>query len=335
MLNEKLFIEEPLFELEEANEKYMPSVIARSLKKRKIGVNLRKKSPKSAKIANFGKKIKLSQAITQDEKMRVYGEFEDMKIWVKTLLEIYGSLPNIIKILDQIISSNAISPFGVSQACSINTFSQVEKVIDYCERKDKMLNIDLFNKEEKVIKEKIIQYILENIYDDDLMLVNDHHTMLIMDLINSRKANASVYLPNNIVVTKEYNKLFFSANIYESKDYEIEIIDYVCLPNGKEINRVESVESDSNFVCRLNSNDVCLPLHVRNRREGDKMIIKGLNGSKKIKDIFINEKISLRDRDLWPVVVDSKGVIVWLPGLKKSKFDKQKDEIYDIILKYS
>ena len=29
--------------------------------------------------------------------------------------------------------------------------------------KDKMLNIDLFNKEEKVIKEKIIQYILENI----------------------------------------------------------------------------------------------------------------------------------------------------------------------------
>ena len=65
------------------------------------------------------------------------------------------------------------------------------------------------------------------------------------------------------------------------------------------------------------------------------MIIKGLNGSKKIKDIFINEKISLRDRDLWPVVVDSKGVIVWLPGLKKSKFDKQKDEIYDIILKYS
>ena len=201
--------------------------------------------------------------------------------------------------------------------------------------KDKTLNIDLFNKEEKVIKEKIIQYILENIYDDDLMLVNDHHTMLIMDLINSRKANASVYLPNNIVVTKEYNKLFFSANIYESKDYEIEIIDYVCLPNGKEINRVESVESDSNFVCRLNSNDVYLPLHVRNRREGDKMIIKGLNGSKKIKDIFINEKISLRDRDLWPVVVDSKGVIVWLPGLKKSKFDKQKDEIYDIILKYS
>ena len=56
---------------------------------------------------------------------------------------------------------------------------------------------------------------------------------------------------------------------------------------------------------------------------------------KTTKDIFINEKISLRDRDLWPVVVDSKGVIVWLPGLKKSKFDKQKDEIYDIILKYS
>ena len=58
-------------------------------------------------------------------------------------------------------------------------------------------------------------------------------------------------------------------------------------------------------------------------------------GSKKVKDIFIDEKINQNERNLWPVVVDSKGVIVWLPGLKKSKFDKQKDEIYDIILKYS
>ena len=42
----------------------------------------------------------------------------------------------------------------------------------------------------------------------------------------------------------------------------------------------------------------------------------------------------MEDRNLWPIVVDSDGVIVWVPGLKKSKFDKQKDENYDIILKY-
>ena len=57
-------------------------------------------------------------------------------------------------------------------------------------------------------------------------------------------------------------------------------------------------------------------------------------GRKKIKDIFIDEKISIYDRELWPIVTDSEGTIIWLPGLKKSKFDKTKDENYDIILRY-
>ena len=64
------------------------------------------------------------------------------------------------------------------------------------------------------------------------------------------------------------------------------------------------------------------------------MEVKGLNGKKKVKDIFIDKKIDIRDRDLWPIVVDSLGRIVWIPGIKKSKFDKSKKENYDIIMKY-
>ena len=47
-----------------------------------------------------------------------------------------------------------------------------------------------------------------------------------------------------------------------------------------------------------------------------------------------NDKVLNKDRDLWPIVIDSGGTIVWLPGLKKSKFDKTKNEKYDIILRY-
>ena len=90
---------------------------------------------------------------------------------------------------------------------------------------------------------------------------------------------------------------------------------------------------DETNVCRLNS-EIKLPLHVRNRKFGDKMTVKGMLGSKKLSDIFIDNKISSEERELWPVVVDSNDVIVWLPGLKKSKFDKTKKEKYDIILKY-
>ena len=64
------------------------------------------------------------------------------------------------------------------------------------------------------------------------------------------------------------------------------------------------------------------------------MQVKGMLGSKKINDIFIDEKITIAERNMWPVVVDSNNTIVWLPGLKKSKFDKTKSEKCDIILKY-
>ena len=64
------------------------------------------------------------------------------------------------------------------------------------------------------------------------------------------------------------------------------------------------------------------------------MSVKGLLRSKKIKDIFINSKISIKDRNNWPIVVDEKDNIVWLPGLKKSKYNKEKNEKCDIIFKY-
>ena len=87
-------------------------------------------------------------------------------------------------------------------------------------------------------------------------------------------------------------------------------------------------------ICRLSSDDICLPIIIRTRRVGDKINVKGLNGKKKVKDIFIDKKISLARRDTWPIVADSEGKILWIPGLKKSKFDKQKKEKYDIIMKY-
>ena len=77
-----------------------------------------------------------------------------------------------------------------------------------------------------------------------------------------------------------------------------------------------------------------MPIIIRNRKNGDKMLVKNLGGAKKIKDIFIDEKISMAKRDNFPVVTDSLDTILWLPGVKKSKFDVERNGIYDIILSY-
>jgi len=60
------------------------------------------------------------------------------------------------------------------------------------------------------------------------------------------------------------------------------------------------------------------PLTVRSRLPGDFMKVIGLNGSKKVKDIFIDAKIPPSSRSLIPMVTDAKGQIIWIPGLRRS-----------------
>jgi tRNA(Ile)-lysidine synthase len=41
-----------------------------------------------------------------------------------------------------------------------------------------------------------------------------------------------------------------------------------------------------------------------------------MKGSKKVKAIFIEQKIRICLRDSWPVVTDADGTVLWLPELK-------------------
>ena len=192
---------------------------------------------------------------------------------------------------------------------------------------DKYLDINDFLR--RIVLEKFIS----SFYQDDLMLINDKHLDLIDKLIKSRKSNSRVNLPNDVIVVKSYNILSISRNPSLLSSYEIEVDKDVILPNGHKLEYLEEVKGNSNNIIKLSSKEVILPLIVRTRKLGDVMAIKG-GGHKKVKDIFIDSKIPLTDRDLWPIVVDSASHIVFVPGLKKSKFDKTNNEFYDIILKY-
>ncbi len=208
--------------------------------------------------------------------------------------------------------------------------SHLKKVLN-----NNILSIEEFKKIDCFLQKEILYSLMANFYQDDLVLICDKHIDLLMNLIYSRRVNAQIYLPNEVVAEKRYEFLELRKITDEVVSYEIELSSISMLPNGKKIEVVDEDEGNSNFICRLSSKEVKLPLVVRCRKVGDKMTLKGMDGHKKVKDIFIDKKISKRERDLWPVVVDSTGEILWLPGLKKTKFDKKKTENYDIILKYS
>ena len=197
-----------------------------------------------------------------------------------------------------------------------------------------VLDVENFKKLDSFIQKEVLYYMMNEYYQDDLILINDKHIELLLNLIYSNRANAFINLPNEVVAIKTYHIVELKKVTTEITTYEVELSKYVELPNHHVIEEVDDLIGTGNDTCRLSSKEISLPLTVRTRKFGDRMSVKG-SGTKKIKDIFIDKKVKVSDRDLWPVVVDAKGVIVWLPGLKKSKYDKKKSENYDIILRYS
>ena len=194
------------------------------------------------------------------------------------------------------------------------------------------LNLKLFENEDELIKRKILYQILNNLYYKNISLITDNHVELILNIIESSRPNLKINLPSKVLVIKNYQNLYFTKNT-EIKPYSFTFENKVILPNDKILIK-EETDDTSNYTIRLNSKELSMPLIVRTRQNGDKMEIKNLNGHKKIKDIFINEKISETARNSWPILTDQNNQIIWLPGLKKSKFDKQKHENYDIIIRY-
>lgn len=209
------------------------------------------------------------------------------------------------------------------------TKSIIEKIYN-----NNILDLNKFNTYEEIIKKHIISNILYEIYIDDIPLINDNHVNLIVDLIESRKQSASITLPNNLIIKKDYKNLIFNYNNIE-EHFDIEFDKRIEFNDGHIIEKTKKSNDFSNYVIHLSSKEIKLPLYVRNRKEGDIMEVKNLNGTKKVKDIFIDSKISMDKRNSIPLLFDANDNLLWIPGVKKSKFDKSNKDFYDIIIKYS
>ncbi|WP_422659030.1 tRNA lysidine(34) synthetase TilS [Paenibacillus sp. EC2-1] len=85
--------------------------------------------------------------------------------------------------------------------------------------------------------------------------------------------------------------------------------------NGEEMR--DSIKMSSGEAS-FDADQLVFPLTIRSRRPGDKIKIMGLNGSKKVKDILIDEKIPPSVRSVIPMVCDGSGSIVWIPGVRRS-----------------
>ncbi|WP_174615356.1 tRNA lysidine(34) synthetase TilS [Virgibacillus ihumii] len=148
------------------------------------------------------------------------------------------------------------------------------------------------------------------------------HERKFFDLLAKSSGNTQIDFPDNLKLKKMYKTFVFSFGDNNKNPTlsptTIEIPGKINWYGGKVTafyTEIPDERSDMCYAC--GSEEVALPLHIRTRRDGDRMYWRGLQGSKKLKDIFIDAKVPLPERDTWPVIVDDNGAVLWLVGLKK------------------
>ncbi|GGK01164.1 tRNA(Ile)-lysidine synthase [Lentibacillus kapialis] len=193
------------------------------------------------------------------------------------------------------------------------------------------LNIQTFLSYPRSLQRRVFHLILNYLYNDIPKKISYVHEEQFLTMLNANHGSTRIDFPECLKLERSYQHMaFYFKNEQNSSFFYhmmIELPGETVLPDGMtlsaEITGRPRMKDDFIYVCDQEA--VALPLHIRTRKPGDRLRWKGLNGSKKVKDIFIDAKIPLHTRDTWPVITDNNDNVLWLAGLKKGLPPKQAD----------
>lgn len=167
------------------------------------------------------------------------------------------------------------------------------------------------------------------------------HWKEIESLIQARRDNAVVNLPNNIIVEKAGRRLRIAVrgrqkNEARQQDLMIAKIPFTAYFGSRRFNirrvrRMPDLVKKPRFVEYISIKNSDMPLVLRCRRHGDRIRPLGMSGYKKVSDLFIDDKIPRLRRSHIPVLASSAGDILCIPGIRISDRCRVKSTSSDIV----
>ena len=197
----------------------------------------------------------------------------------------------------------------------------------------------------EAIQRRIMKHLLEGL-SPNRQGVEYTHIKAALDLVFSGRPGAYINLPYNIEVRREYNTLVISMREKGEKkilnkrcnDLYYEVI----LPGSVKMDELgrtmifEFVECPIDIKSKglktvfMDYDRISPPLVIRTVRPGDRIQPLGMKGMKKIKSVFIDEKIPLHDRREIPLLLDQEAVL-WIAGLRLSESVKITEKTRQIL----
>ena len=155
----------------------------------------------------------------------------------------------------------------------------------------------------------------------DLRQIESGHLLAMDRLLRSNNPSAEVRLPGNIFARRQYDRLVIEkAPIDPNEPAPIDILHPGTYLYGAIEVHLEWIPQGEPGLTPQESRayiDVELtdfPFTIRGVRDGDRIVLAGRSGTRKLSDLFINEKIPRRIRPQIPLLCDAQGIL-WVPGI--------------------
>lgn len=221
----------------------------------------------------------------------------------------------------------------------VKNFYQNNVIVDIDSQDKKSIKIDIkiLKKEHKAIRNALYRYIIKD-FRRNLENISFVHIDKIDKFLYNGHTGLILQLPKNLQVKIKYDRLIFSEKetsinkcLKESKPNIFIKIDFDLLLKEKEIKLpygqslfIDKVPKQNNLIkisgrnhCFIDMDKIKGNITIRNRQQGDRITPKGMIGSKKIKDILIDNKIPAEDRDKIPLICD-ENEIIWIAGIQQN-----------------
>lgn len=175
-------------------------------------------------------------------------------------------------------------------------------------------------KQPMIIQIEVVKKII-NLLTDNKIELSYQNFIDILKLANNSKPQVQFEIENQLYVYKSYGILKFrtKALVFEEYNFVIDGFKEIKLPNGYLVSITKNPNKNNGFIYKIcyNNLDLVFPITVRNRMNGDNLKTK--SGTKKLKDVFINKKLSIEARNSLPIFLDKHNEIIFVPGIYKKE----------------
>jgi tRNA(Ile)-lysidine synthase len=197
-----------------------------------------------------------------------------------------------------------------------------------CATRDGRATIDLevFKGVPQAIRLFSLYSVLRSLEGDE-QVVSFDTISAVLNLAMRSKSGSRVDIGSGIVALREFDRLVIGRDLARPDTYEVQ----VSIPGSVRVDQADCTfvvdvlneRPDTPDIYRsgetayFDFGELEFPLVVRSWREGDRFVPFGLSGSKKVHDVFVDEKVPISQRSRTPIICDREGVI-WIAGIRRA-----------------